>query len=78
MAKIFTFTGSIPICNLPHNKLSDDGLEFLCVGFILMFCRGEKAFCSVECRLKEISFDEATEETTKGSGEEGGILGQAP
>ncbi|XP_031372684.1 FCS-Like Zinc finger 11-like [Punica granatum] len=36
--------------------------------------RGEKAFCSVECRWNEISFDEETKDTAHGSGDKGGIL----
>lgn len=71
---IFTFTGFRLICNVHYNEHPDSALKFLCIDFNLMFCRGEKAFCSVECRLKEIAFDEATKETAKGSGEEGSIL----
>ncbi|KAK4785322.1 hypothetical protein SAY86_002011 [Trapa natans] len=48
------------------------------IGKDIYIYRGEQAFCSVECRLKEILFDEATKETIKDSGEEEAFLGQSP
>lgn len=58
-----TFRRAIQYFLVLLNKIQ---IQMVYVTSVLSFCRGEKAFCSAECRCKQISSDELKEK--RGSG----------
>lgn len=64
MERIFTCTGLLRFTALITSLMTS---MILILKTRIMFCRGEKAFCSLDCRSEEILIDEEMEKVNNGS-----------